>query len=154
MQGKILDITESQGGYPPIFVAPGAIIILPLPNHITCTAIPTQFTHILSEKASLRATLGGSPLALTGPLGSASLHLLLREATQVTGGSGIAALGEALLTTEAELLVALLALSVGATLAVASLGLAGLLDGDVEEIVGVVGRSRGVSLALCTANNY
>jgi hypothetical protein len=27
MQGKILDITESQGGYPPIFVAPGAIII-------------------------------------------------------------------------------------------------------------------------------
>jgi hypothetical protein len=47
----------------------------------------------------------------------------LREATQVTGGPGITALGEALLTTEAVLLVALLALGVGATLAVAPLGL-------------------------------
>jgi hypothetical protein len=53
MQGKNLDITESQGGYPPIFVAPGAIIILPLPNDITCTAIPIpSHSHPIQKRAA------------------------------------------------------------------------------------------------------
>ena len=78
----------------------------------------------------------------------------MRETTQVTGGRGITALGETLLTAEAELLVALLALGVGATLAVAPLGLARVLDGDVEEIVSVVSGGSGVSLALCTESSY
>lgn len=58
-----------------------------------------------------------------------------------------------LLATESKLLVLLLALGVGSvttcTATLAALGLLGVLDGNVEQVIGVVGRSRRVSLALC-----
>jgi hypothetical protein len=57
----------------------------------------------------------------------------------------------ALLTTESELGILLLALlAASAALAVATLlALGSLVNGNVEHVVGVVSRSRAVSLALC-----
>jgi hypothetical protein len=97
---------------------------------------------------TLHATLG--PLALSRALSATGLHLLLREAAHITTGSGITALGMTLLTTEAELLVSLLALEVGTTLTATTLAVnwARILNGHIEEILGIVGRSRSVSLAL------
>jgi hypothetical protein len=55
-----------------------------------------------------------------------------------------------LLATESELLV-LLGTAVGATVSAAALAvwLTGLLDGDVEEIIGVISGGRRIGLALC-----
>lgn len=119
------------------FLAPNA------PSHISYSQPEFLTSH------TSHATLG--PLALARPLGTSGLHLLLREAAHVTTGSGITALGVTLLTTEAEFLVSLLALEVGTALTAATLAVswARLLDGHIEEVLGIVGRSRSISLALC-----
>ena len=119
------------------FLAPNA------PSHISVSQPEFLVSH------TLHTTLG--PLALAGPLGTTGLHLLLREAAHVTTGSGITALGVTLLTTEAELLVSLLALEVAATVTATTLaiGWARILNGHIEEVLGIVGRSRSISLALC-----
>lgn len=58
-----------------------------------------------------------------------------------------------LLSTIAELFVLLLALQGWAAAVVATslaaVGLGGIFDGDVEEVVGIIGRTGGVGLALC-----
>lgn len=126
-------------------------------KHGECTTLgiffapraPSPPTRILLT--ALQSALGGA-LALAGPLGSAGLHLLLREAAHVTTGGSVAAFREALLAAEAELLISLLALVVGAiagTTAALAIGLVSILDGNIEEVIGVVGGGRSVSLALC-----
>lgn len=59
-----------------------------------------------------------------------------------------------LLSTKAKLLVLLLALQrravVFTTTTLTTTGLGGILDSDVEQVVGVIGRTGGVCLALCS----
>lgn len=90
-----------------IFLAPNA------PSHISVSQPEFLTSH------TLHATLG--PLALARSLGTTGLHLLLREAAHVTTGCGITALDVTLLTTEAELLVSLLALEVATTVSATTL---------------------------------
>lgn len=101
----------------------------------------------------LHTSLGRYSLALAGPLRSTSLHLLGGEAAHVTARGRIAALRETLSAAEAELLVFLLALGVWAlaacAAALAAIGLAGIFDSHIEEIIGVVGGSGRIGLALC-----
>lgn len=58
-----------------------------------------------------------------------------------------------LLSSESELLVLLLALGAGlvgvCTGTLATTGLVGVVNGNVEEVVGVLSRAGGISLALC-----
>lgn len=92
-------------------------------------------------------------LALTRSLRTTSLHLLVREAAQITSRRRITALSMPLLSSESELLVPLLALGAGlvgvGTGTLATTVLVGVVNGDVEEVVGVLGRAGGISLALC-----
>lgn len=112
---------------------------------------PSPLLHLLwSDKKHLPSlALAGHSLALAGTL-RASLHLLVRKVRQVTARGSIAALHVSLLATESELLV-LLRTPAGTTVSATALalGLAGLLNSDVEEILGVVGGGRRIGLALC-----
>lgn len=103
----------------------------------------------LSAKEHIALALAGHALALAGTLRT-SLHLLVRKVGQVTAGGSIAALHVSLLATESELLV-LLRTPVGTAVSATALalGLAGLLNGDVKEILGVVGGGGRIGLALC-----
>lgn len=105
----------------------------------------TQTTLTLHPE-SLVASLGCSSLALAGTL-CATLHFPSREVAQITTGRSITALGMALLASESKLGVLLLALAT--TFTATLLGLASFLNGNIEHIFGVVGRGRGISLALC-----
>lgn len=92
-------------------------------------------------------------LALARSLRTTSLHLLVREVAQITTGYRITTLSMPLLSSESELLVLLLAFGAGlvgvsaGTLATTSL--VSVVNGDVEEVVGILGRAGGISLALC-----
>lgn len=112
----------------------------------------------MSNKAlssKLRPRLGS--LALARSL-STSLHLLRREVAQITTGNRITALSMPLLSSESELLVLLLTLGVGlVAVRAGSLARAGLIcvvDGDVEEIIGILSRAGRVGLALCRVKPY
>ena len=101
------------------------------------------------------AALGSRSPALPGPLRTSlgtTLHLLDGEVAHVTTRGGVAALGETLLATETEPLVLLLALHGGTVVAVAATLAAGLggsvLDGDIEQVILVLGGSGGIRLAL------
>lgn len=99
-----------------------------------------------------------SPLALSRPLTSTTLHFLRRKVAQITTGHGIAALHMALFPAESELFVLLLAFRRGsvavfaAAFVTGSGGLGCVVDGNVEEVLGVIGWAGGVCLALCKRN--
>lgn len=100
-----------------------------------------------------RPSLRSHPLTLAHPLRTAllrptALHLLHREIPHISTGHGVAALRMALLATEAEPLVLLLALGVRALAAFASILFAGVVDLDVEEAFCVICRAGGVVFAF------
>lgn len=146
---KILVITESNGGRPPTH----DILMRLMRPHL----LQLYSSHTLLCLKLLHPSLRCRPLALTGPLRATSLHLLCRESTKITARGGITALREPLLAAEPKFLVLLLALQIGCAIAagtatLAAPGRACVLDRDIKEVIGVVGGSRGVSLALCNKN--
>jgi threonine dehydrogenase-like Zn-dependent dehydrogenase len=101
------------------------------------------------------------PPALPKPLlrttASLGFHLLSRKPAEITRRHGVAGFRESLLSAESEFLVLLLPFgcctactacaSWATTASVAAL--VAIVDGDVEEVVIVIGGTGSVSLALC-----
>lgn len=112
-----------------------------------------QYDNITHHVQRLVASLGLDSLALAGSL-RATLHLLSGEIAQITTGRSITTLSMALLASESELGILLLALRATGAIttaitAAALLGLSSLFNGNVEHIISVVGGGRAISLALC-----
>lgn len=112
---------------------------------------------ILFRPPLLSPTL--SPPTLPRPLTSATtttgLHLLGRKVAQVTTRHGIAALHMTLLSAEAKLLVLLLALERRAVFVAATAfttsGFGCVVNGNIKQVVRVIGWAGRVCLALCIA---